>query len=328
MPRRRLLGFTAALALLIWVTSRLGVALHESSHLVVGGLLGAQLAGLHVPLFGDGYGDFSFPASTGATPRFLALIAGPLSHILGGTLAVLLGRVTSRSRWTRLFLITYGAVNLLSGLQYLGSGLYYGYGDPADAVLAYLPPCAPGPVSADTVTTVATALVIGTLAVAAYFLTRDYLAVQELWFPAPELGCRLRILLLTAVPAVAVFVGAFLLSGSQSPTFYAGGDYRWNVPVRDDLIATGIAADRRAHPGARAADSCRRATDDLVNGYIGDRETRQARAIGALRSRGVRPGPAKLPLLPASAALLGAGALLALRGTSRTAPERVDHDAN
>ncbi|MFJ6740606.1 hypothetical protein ACIQOU_17125 [Streptomyces sp. NPDC091279] len=328
MHRRRLLGFTAALALLIWVTSRLGVALHESSHLVVSGLLGAQLAGLHVPLFGDGYGNFSFPPRTGATPRFLALIVGPLSHILGGTLALLLSRVTSRSRWTRLLLITYGAVNLLSGLQYLGSGLYYGYGDPADAVLALLPPCAPGPVSADTVTTIATVLVIGTLAVAAYALTRAYLAVQELWFPARDFRARLTILLRTAVPAVAVFVGAFLLSGSQSPTFYAGGDYRWNVPVRDDRIATGIATDRRTHPGTSTAAACRRATDDLVNGYIGDRESQQEQAIRALRSRGVRPGPAKLPLLPASAALLGAGALLALRRGPRTAPERVDPHAH
>ncbi|WP_055550262.1 hypothetical protein [Streptomyces sp. NBRC 110028] len=329
MTWRRLFGFTVALTLLIWITSRLGVALHESSHLLVSGLLGADIAGLHVPLFGDGYGNFSFAGDTGATPRFLALIIGPMSHILGGVITMLLSRIPFRSRWLRLFLITYGAVNLLAGLQYLGSGLYYGYGDPADALIAYLPPCRPHPVSADVVTTIATVVVIGTLGVSAYFLTRDYLAVQELWFPAGSQRVRFRTLLLTAVPAVAIFIGAFMLSGSESPTFYAGGDSRWNEPVRDYQIATGIAADLRAHPDADAADSCRRAANDYVNVFIGDRETEHQQTLNELRSRGVPPEPTgKLPLLPVSAALLALGACLALLRSGRAAHELVGHDAN
>ncbi|MEW2167942.1 hypothetical protein AB0912_33835 [Streptomyces sp. NPDC007084] len=331
MSRLRLLGFTVTLALLIWVTSRVGVALHESSHLLVGGLFGADLAGLHVPLFGDGYGNFSFAEDTGATPRFLALIVGPVSHILSGLTAMFLSRIPFRSRWVRLALITYGAVNLLAGLQYLGSGLHYGYGDPADSLIAYLPPCMPNPVNAGTVTTISVVVVTSAIGVASYFLTRDYLVVQELWFPAGSPRARTRILLMTAVPAVIVFVGAFMLSGGDSPTFYAGGDSRWNVPARDLQIADGVKADQRAHPDRAVSDSCRRAANDYVNVYIGDREAEQREAVDKLRSRGVPPDAAgKLPLLPVSGALLGLGASLALTrsGRAREKHEKVETHAS
>lgn len=310
----RMAAFALVLALLIWTTLRIGVAIHESSHLLVSGLFGASLKGIKVPAFGDGYGNFSFAPAVGRLPRFLSLAVGPVSQVVGGLTALALSRRVVRRRWLELFLVVYGAANLLFGLQYAASGLYSAYGDPGFALIVLLPPCEPNALNLLTWTLVV--VIESAILVSSYVLARRYLAVQDRWFPVATVGARLRVATLTAVPAVVTFVAVFVLASLGTPNFFFGSDPRWNVPARDYRIAALMSADGAT--GSTPAAACQRAVDSYVNQLIGDREQIHSSTVEQLQAQGVRPPPTgRVPLLAVSAGLVTVGAGAALLRTRR-----------
>lgn len=323
-PTIKTAGFALVLTLLIWTTLRIGVAIHESSHLLASGLFGAHVMGIKVPAFGDGYGNFSFGPSTGRLPRFIALAIGPVSQVVGGLTVLGLSRLRIRWRWLELFLVVYGAANLLFGLQYAASGLYYGYGDPGFALLVLMPPCVEN--SLNLVTGISVVVFEFLILVSSYFLARRYLAVQEIWFPTVTVGARLRVAMQTAVPAVVIFVAVFILASLGTPNFFFGSDPSWNIPVRNYQIARDMSLDRSV-PTTRA-NVCQRAVDTYVNQLIGDREEIQSTTIQRLRARGVNPPPSgKVPLLLVSACLVGLGGGAALLRTGRRNDRNDQHVA-
>ncbi|NEA36862.1 hypothetical protein [Streptomyces sp. SID13031] len=304
----RLLAFATLLAVIIWGTLWVGVLIHELSHLLVSGLFGAKMIGIKMPAFGDGYGNFSFDDNVGSLPRVFPLVAGPLSQIIFSLVALRQGRRV-KWRWLALVLAVYSVANLLFGLQYVASSLYSTYGDAATALILLLPPC-----SENSLVIVSKILAIATEAtilVASYFLARRYLEVQQLWFPKATVAARLRILMVTAAPASAVFMAAYVLTNQGSPNVFFGGDAKWNIPARDLQIQQYAEADR-TEP-TTAAEVCRRAVNKYANQLIGDRPFAKARAVEQLIACAEVPPPkGQLPLLPFSGALVALGGLAAL----------------
>ncbi|WP_154758829.1 hypothetical protein [Amycolatopsis pithecellobii] len=275
----------------------------------MGALFGARIFGVHVPWFGDGYGDFAYGDSTGSLPRVLALATGPLSHVIGGAIALVIANFVRRwpaGLFFRTVFTIYGAINVLAGLQYLASGSYYGYGDPTDALIVLVPPCSTG--ALQWVSIVVTVIVEAAILAAAYWIPRKYLALQDSWFPARNLSRRLIIFAMTAVPAIVVFVGGFVLSGEQSPTFYAGTESAWNKPVIAQQIDHYADGYRAENPQATPAQVCRVAANRYANQLISGREEEQRKSIAELRAAGRGPAPGRtVPLLYISAVILCVG---------------------
>jgi hypothetical protein len=270
---------------LLVLATRLATLLHEAlGHAATAAVLGADVTGVSVSLFGGGCTDYAFPdPAPGAPARALAALGGIGINLLTGVGALAIGRRLDRHPALSLFASLFGAASLTGAVAYLTLGLYYDVGDPvawmttADGGVLWMP-CLPA------------------VPAAGFAAMRRVGSRLEGIHPAGTWGGRVGRAVATLGVAAAAYAGCFALAGEPLVAADAGAmAHRRDADVlRRHRLEAALARARADHPDLGEAELRR-----LVEA-----------TLPPLRPDEI---PARFPLAPVVAALLALGGLAALR---------------
>ncbi len=214
---KRILIYNLSLVSIIVLASRLITAIHEIlGHGAAAVAYGFRVSVIHISLFGGGkvVSNFNHPEPWA---NFIYGMAGIIVNIVAGGLCIILIRKTKKPNNTRhLFWILFATMSLVGALAYQITGAYYGYGDPAGWA-GFLPNSHP----------VFWAPFLALSPFVTYYCTKQYLSVQEIFFPVRSFGRRLSISAATLGAAVCAYIALFVIA-NQTTAFLRAPDYAYN----------------------------------------------------------------------------------------------------